>query len=228
MAINDNPDDLGEQGRPYYRNDPDAPRTLFSPGPPHASQSLNVLGLWLFIAALSMFFAGSLLIYIYIRADRVNPGVNSPINSTPLHVLHFPNLLYVSTAIVIAVSVVLHKALTALRREHQPSFRRLVWIAFCGATLFVLVQIPAMLALVQSQEQLRDRGNVLYNLVFVLILVHALHVAGGMIVLWRLSSRASAGLIDHENAYPVRNAAIYWHFLDVVWITMFLTFRIMG
>src|SRR5438067_1565208 len=108
MAINDNSDDLSEQERPYYRDDPDAPRTLFSPGPPHASQSLNLFGMWLFIASLTMLFAGSL------------------------------------------------------------------------------------------------------------------------IVLWRVARRAEAGLIDHENAYPVRNAAIYWHFLDVVWITMFLTFRVMG
>ena len=36
------------------------------------------------------------------------------------------------------------------------------------------------------------------------------------------------GAYDHENYLAVRHAALYWHFLDLVWLVMFLTFWALG
>jgi heme/copper-type cytochrome/quinol oxidase subunit 3 len=64
--------------------------------------------------------------------------------------------------------------------------------------------------------------------VFFLILVHALHVIGGIITLIRVAYRARKDVFDHENYQPVRHTAMYWHFLDAVWMVMFVTFLAIG
>jgi heme/copper-type cytochrome/quinol oxidase subunit 3 len=68
----------------------------------------------------------------------------------------------------------------------------------------------------------------LYGLVFILILLHALHVLGGIIALGMVTWRARQGKYDHENYMGVQFAARYWHFLDIVWIGMFTMFLVMG
>ena len=63
---------------------------------------------------------------------------------------------------------------------------------------------------------------------FMLILLHALHVVGGIIYLIMVQVGAVSGLYDHESHAPVKHAAIYWHFLDIVWILMFFTLKLLG
>ncbi|HEY1923474.1 MAG TPA: cytochrome c oxidase subunit 3, partial [Tepidisphaeraceae bacterium] len=65
-------------------------------------------------------------------------------------------------------------------------------------------------------------------LVFFLIMVHALHVLGGIVALVIVTLNARRQKYDHENYMGVRFAARYWHFLDVVWIGMFTMFLVMG
>ena len=62
------------------------------------------------------------------------------------------------------------------------------------------------------------------GLTFVLILLHALHFLGGMVGLTVVTVRGWAGRYDHEYHAGVRLCAVYWRFLDVVWIALFAAF----
>ena len=61
-------------------------------------------------------------------------------------------------------------------------------------------------------------------MVYVLALLHALHVAGGVVALGIVSTRSWLGRYDHERHWPVDFTAQYWHFLDAVWIFMLAAF----
>jgi heme/copper-type cytochrome/quinol oxidase subunit 3 len=61
----------------------------------------------------------------------------------------------------------------------------------------------------------------LYGLIFFLILVHALHVVGGLVGLSVTTAHALQGRYDHERYGGVKHAAMYWHFLDAVWLVMY-------
>jgi cytochrome c oxidase subunit 3 len=67
-------------------------------------------------------------------------------------------------------------------------------------------------------------GKGVAGMVAVLALLHALHVAGGVIALGIVSVRAVLGRYDHERHWPVDFAAQYWHFLDAVWLCMLAAF----
>jgi heme/copper-type cytochrome/quinol oxidase subunit 3 len=52
--------------------------------------------------------------------------------------------------------------------------------------------------------------------------LHALHVIGGMVLLGAVTAKAFAGRYSATYHPGVTYAAMYWHFLDVVWLVMFV------
>ncbi len=180
--------------------------------PPHAI----TLGLWLFIASLAVFFVAGLVAYGVIRMS----GANSP----PAGALQFPVGLWASTALLIASGACLHLALRAVRRERQRSFRRYMLVAGALTVGFLLAQAYCLPALLTAHEAQRVRGFALYLAATSLIVLHALHVIGGLVPLGVVTARALKGRYDHEAYGGVKHCTIYWHFLDVVWLAMFATF----
>ncbi len=198
-----------------------------SPGSPvrgHQSPPVppgtGTLGMRLFLLSLFMLFAAAMIGYVFIRTG----GEKSPSRGS----LHFPELFWLSTALVVVISFTMSRAVTALRRERQTVFMGWLRLSLILAIGFLLVQAPAMARLVVTHQQLRSQGGgmFLYGLIFFLVLLHALHVLGGMIALIRVAYQGRRGAYDHEHYQPVRHAAMYWHFLDAVWIAMFLTFLV--
>ena len=203
----------------------------------------------LFLLSLTILFAASLLGYVYIRVSN---------QQIPLGSIHLPQALWVSTMMMLASSYTMHRALVAIRLERQPLFRTFLTATLVFAGLFVVIQTPAMSLLyhehlvaqndhdlqVKNQiQQLPPKANPdinvdesiasprsipFYALVMVLILIHALHVIGGMIALGIVAYNGYLGRYDHEHYIGVRNCVMYWHFLDAVWILMFLVVGAFG
>ena len=184
--------------------------------PPNAA----TIGMWLFLAALTMLFSSTMLGYLFIRTT----GSGSP----QLHSLQLPKLLYLSTGLMLFGSVTIHQAVASVRRERQQLLRKYLVLTCVLAALFVIVQTPALVELMREHAAWRGRGLRLYGLIFVLILVHALHVIGGIIGLALTTAHAFQGRYDHERYAGVRHAAMYWHFLDVVWIVMYAGLALAG
>lgn len=170
----------------------------------------GTVGLILFLAALFMLFFSSLLGYWWIRVKVQS----SPAAGT----LHLPWLLWLSTALVIGVSVALGVASRQIRAGQHRSYRNALTAALAMAVGFITVQTPALVSLVYSS---RNQNIRIYMLIFFLVLLHALHVIGGMVSLARVTAAAHRGAFDKSRHDPLRHTAMYWHFLDGVWIVMF-------
>lgn len=180
----------------------------------------STIGVWLLLASLTMLFASSMLAYVLIRFT----GPSSP----SLGTLAMPPALWLSTLLVVGGSATIHLAVRAVQRERQGALRRWLWITLGLAVAFVAVQAPALIALLGEHQAQKDLGVRLYGLVFVLVLLHAAHVAGGIVQLAIVAVQALRRRYDHEDYRPVRHAAMYWHFLDVVWLFMFATMFALG
>ncbi len=201
----------------------------------------QTFGMIIFLVTLSILFASTMLLYVLLRLmaqEAYPPGALRGILTNAK--------LYTSTLIVLAASLTVHMALLRIRRERWQSFFRWLVATDLLALAFLAVQTPAMVQLltsplpeplvtVQSVERVtgdtievpRPATN-LHRLLFVLVLLHALHVIGGVAYLWVVTRRALRGLYDHEHYVGVRHAAMYWHFLDLVWLCMFGTFLVLG
>src|SRR5689334_15109538 len=134
-----------------------------------------MIGMIVFLAALAMLFAASLVGYVAIRLF----GPNHP----PAHTLHLPALLWISTLLIIASSTTMSAALRAVRAEKQARLRSSVVYSLALAVAFVGVQTPAMIQLLRIHLQMPETGIRMYGMLFVLILLHAAHVIGGVVAL---------------------------------------------
>lgn len=172
-------------------------------------------GGWLFLISLFIFFISSILLYaIYAIARRDDPQSEVPL---PLSFL-------VSTVCLLIISWLVHLATRSVRRERRVRTTTLLVVSAVSATLFMGVQFYAMSEMLSGPALAGGTGKGVAGMVAVLALLHALHVAGGVIALGIVSVRSYLGKYDHERHWPVDFAAQYWHFLDGVWICMLIAF----
>lgn len=190
---------------------------------PHFTGTVGMI--W-FIGGLSMLFGAMLVAYLLIRTNRAaDVGFGT---------IHLPHRFWFSTALVLAASVTIQSAVIAIRRERQDLLRAWLVVTILIGIAFCAVQAPAMGTLVQQHlANLRahdavlgdasnlNRVNPFFGIIFVFILIHALHVVGGIIQLLFVTHGAFSGKYDHEFYNPVKHSALYWHFLDVVWVAMY-------
>jgi cytochrome c oxidase subunit III len=196
-----------------------------------APHRASTIGLWLVLAALGMLFASSMWLYVLMRLRFFGNIAPAPV--------HMPYLAWGSTAVLLAGSFTIHRAVVAIRRERLANCLRFLYITCALAVLFLIVQSPVMAQILAQHRAFHaapqpgeppgvTRRVSMYGLVFFLVLVHALHVLGGIVALAMVTLRARRQLYDHENYLGVQFAARYWHFLDIVWIAMFTMFLVMG
>ncbi|MEM9347753.1 MAG: cytochrome c oxidase subunit 3 [Planctomycetota bacterium] len=202
------------------------------PRQPHfVPPGTHALGMWLFLAALLVLFVSGMLAYIIVRIsgtlERTNPvtGEVIPATAPPLHTMDIPLVLWLSTAAILLSSFTIHRAVENVIHERQDRFRQALIATLLLAVPFFLAQGAG---LAQMFGQAGEAGVALQYAVFVLIVIHGLHVVGGLVPLFVVIRHAHKGRYDHEYHSPVRGLAMYWHFLDVVWLLMFATFLVLG
>ena len=182
---------------------------------------LGRFGLYLFLASLTMFFAAGLAAYLLVRFK----GIASTLEDASIRV---PAELWVSTVVLLISGVTAHLAGRAARRARMRAAGKAVLLTFGLGLLFVGVQVPSLVELLGAHYRAGRVIPGLYGLSFTLILLHALHVLGGMVPLGVLSYRAVRGGLAKDQASRVHTVGIYWHFLDVVWLALFGTFLLTG
>ena len=177
------------------------------------------MGVWVFLVSLGVLFASSLAGYIIIL--QTNPLA---VGADPIEV---PGSLAVSTVILLFAGVAFHKCQQRARRLDFERAEKWLVVTAVFTVGFLVVQIPGILKLlIQHEMALAEDGFALYGLTLSLVALHALHVIGGLVPLGLLVLRATRAGINSKHASTLRLLAIYWHFLEIVWVTMYVTFLV--
>jgi cytochrome c oxidase subunit 3 len=178
-------------------------------------------GAWLLIASLSIFFLSSIVLYVlYIAARLSQTGQKQS--------LELPASFIPSTLLLVGVSVALEIAYRAARRDRVRTVKRAMIGACIMGIGFLVVQGDGMKRLLDGMAASQTPSESVYAYTFVLAFLHAAHVVGGIIGLWWTTRNAMRGRYDHERSFGLKFCALYWHFLDVVWVVLIASFLIAG
>jgi len=134
-----------------------------------------------------------------------------------------PRILYVNTIILLASSATLELARKALARGQSESFRNL-WLLTTGlGMVFVGGQLVAW-------RQLHSAGvflatNPSSSFFYVFTAAHGLHLLGGIIALLYVAFRSWQKSRTSQSV-AAEVAAVYWHFLDGLWVFLLLLFSL--
>lgn len=175
------------------------------------SLEIGRFGFGIFLVSLGVFFAASIVSYLIIRlrADEWPPA-DAP---------GLPSGLWISTAVIVFISLTIQWALNSIRQNHKIKLLRALYATLGLGCLFLLMQIWNWAALVQRELLIQDN---LYAFTFYLLTgLHALHVIGGIIPLTVTIYKARHELYTSYHYNGVYYCAMYWHFLDGVWIVLY-------
>jgi len=168
----------------------------------------------IFLGSWAMMFASIFFAYGMVRARA---PVWPPPGMPP-----FPVLLPAINTVVLALSsVTMQLGLRRVRGGKAPELRWWLLGTIALGLLFVALQLQLWRSVWRGGLRVDSGidGSVLYGLTW----FHALHVVCGLGVLGWLLAGALRNTYSVRHHAPVRLAAMFWHFVDVVWVLMFLT-----
>ncbi|MCA9291773.1 MAG: heme-copper oxidase subunit III [Phycisphaerales bacterium] len=178
-------------------------------------------GMWLLLATLGMLFAASIIGFVVLRIAATDPA-RPPLPSLP----PLPVAIWIATALLIASSVTMQFALVAARRGRPGAVVAGMIVTTLLGLAFVGVQIVAWRAwLAPAEAALASSGDAHVYMIlgfYVLTGLHAAHVIGGLIPMLVVTARALLGRYTPARHDGVQYCAMYWHFLDAVWMALFL------
>jgi cytochrome c oxidase subunit 3 len=166
------------------------------------------LGLWAFLASVTMLFAAFTSAFIVRRAAGGWVAID------------VPPLLWINTVVLLSSSIVMALSRRSLRYGRLPAFRRYFGAAFLLGSLFLAGQVLAWRELGRQGVFLSTNPH--SSFFYVLTGVHAAHVLGGVAALGYVGLRALRGAYTSREAVGPRLAATYWHFVDGLWVYVFL------
>lgn len=185
------------------------PATAVEGGRP-AGMSMPLLGMVLFIASEVMFFGGLFGAYFNIRADAPQWP---PAGLEELHYV-LPGIF---TLVLIISSFTLHAALNAIKRGNQAGLIRWTMLTVILGVIFLAGQLYDY-----STLEFTIRDGVYGTTFYTLTGFHGAHVFAGLVYLFIVLVRASTGQFTRHSHAAVEGASLYWHFVDVVWVVLFL------
>lgn len=172
------------------------------------------VGIWLFIASEVMLFGSFFSAYALLRTGAPSWPDQSSVVSVPLAGLN--------TIILLSSSVTVAMAWRSLKADRLSRYRQLMGVTVALGTTFLVVKMIEY-ADKAAQGLLPATSNFL-GLYFTMTGLHALHVAGGVIVNAYLFGPGARMWHTHPKRFTnrVQIAALYWHFVDVIWVLLFL------
>lgn len=173
--------------------------------------------LWVGMASILMMFAGFTSAYIVKRNDS--------------NWLEFklPPIFNLSTAVILLSSLTIYLAARAFKARNMARYRILITATAFLGVLFVVLQALGFKYLQEHGVKLIGSGsNPSGSFLGVITGVHMLHVIGGVIVLIVLFLRAFNSRRKNYSSVPIEVASTYWHFVDAIWIYLFIFFNLVS
>jgi cytochrome c oxidase subunit 3 len=189
------------------------------------------LGMWTFLATEVLFFGGLILAYCVYRFLHPD-GFAEAARHTKIAIGA------VNTAVLLTSSFLVAWAVTAARLRQGRVAGILLWSAALLGVLFL--GLKATEYSLEYEEHLVPGLNfaipgpnaaavrLFFSFYFVATGLHAVHVAIGIVALGVIGRQAHRQHYSERYHAPITVAALYWHFVDVIWIFLFALIYLPG
>lgn len=188
------------------------PAPTGSTRPARAGLSIQRLGLYVLFASLTVLFGAAVVAMLITRAQ-------SPLWRTP-EMPRLPRGLWVSTALVFAISASFQSALHAVRKNQPKALVTRLALGAAMAALFLFTQMQNWHYMQSALVGVAVRTLYPYTF-YVLTGLHAAHVLGGFVPLGIVFSRALRREYSSSRHEGVLVCTQYWHYLGLVWLSLF-------
>lgn len=173
--------------------------------------------LWVAIGSIVMMFAALTSAYIVKK------------NQSSWLEFDLPRIFWYSTFTILLSSVTIHLAIKAFKAREMSRYRALVTITAVLGILFITLQWLGFRDLESRNIALVGaKSNSAASFLFVITGLHMVHVLGGVIALVVIFIKAYAIKVKNYSSLPIELVGTYWHFVDILWIYLFIFYNWIG
>jgi cytochrome c oxidase subunit 3 len=168
--------------------------------------------LWFAMASMTMMFAGitSAFVVSKSREDWMKD-------------FQFPSAFYYSTLAIILCSLTFHLAQKAIQKDNRGLVSSLLLATLGLGIGFVALQFVGFGQLIEQGYYFTGpESNIATTFLYVIAVVHMAHLAGGIISLLIIIYNHFKQKYNSTQFLGIELGAMYWHFLDFLWICLFL------
>ncbi len=181
--------------------------------------------MWVAMGSISMMFAGLTSAYV------VREGQNNWRN------FDLPWPFTASTVIILLSSITMILGIKAFKKREMQKYKSLMLLTILLGLLFGGLQYLGFYQLYHVYQPIKISGQVLNDtapvridgnpsesFVFIIAGLHLLHILGGIIAMVIVYFRTLRKNVKVYDATGLEVAASYWHFVDILWIYLFIFF----
>lgn len=170
--------------------------------------------LWFGIISLAMSFAGLTSAFV-VSKER----------SDWLTDFQLPQAFTISLILIVVSSVTMHLAKVSVQKEAHGKGMLLLITTFLLGLAFVYFQFLGFREIIDSGYYFTgETSSITTGYIYLMVLLHVAHVAGGLICLLIVIYNHYKQKYKGGKTLGIEQAATFWHFLDVIWIYLFLFF----
>ena len=120
----------------------------------------------------------------------------------------------------------MHLSVKAFQAREMQRYRILITVTAALGVLFALMQFTGFYNLQNSGVNILGQGsNPSASFLGIITGLHVLHVLGGVVALIVIFIRAFSTKTKTYTSVPVEIVSTYWHFVDILWIYLFIFFK---
>lgn len=180
----------------------------------HKSRTARSYKMILLFAMVSMFmmFAGLTSAFV-VSKSRVDW----------LKDFELPTAFYYSTVAIIGCSVTFHLAKKAIQKDSKSATTLFLLATLALGALFVVLQFVGFGQIVESGYYFTgSESSITTTFLYIVTVVHLIHLAGGVISLLIIIYNHFKQKYNSTQTLGIELGAMYWHFLDFLWVYLFL------
>jgi len=164
--------------------------------------------LWLFIVSIIMLFGAFTSAYMVKKA------------SGEWLIINMPSIFYFNSIVILLSSLTMHMSLVFARRNNIKALQAGLVITMILGVAFLAGQFVGWENLVAGN--IYFVGNPSGSFVYVFTGVHGFHIVSGLVFLSIVLVSAFKYKIHSKNTLRIEMCATYWHFLDGLWLYLFI------
>ena len=179
-------------------------------------QNRGIQAVWMLIATEATLFASLFGVYYYLGTNKDRWATQEP-----------PHLVYpfILLAILLSSSVVLHWGELQVEKERYREGRIALWFTVLLGLVFLVLQ---GFEYASEWGHLTPDTNSYGSIFYTITTLHAAHVIVGVLVLMYVGFQPHYGFARRSPHRPYEVATLYWHFVDAVWVVVFLVVYVLG
>ncbi len=166
---------------------------------------------WLFIFASFMIFAAltsGFIVYAGGKGHAMN--------------VILPRIFLYSTSVIVLSSITMFLASRAAKRLEFENQRLFLWLTMALGVVFFGLQIDGWYILTAKMGVFFVNPNASQSFIYVLTGVHLLHIIAGLLFLLNALIGSYRNKPQAINLYYMEISSIFWHFVDIVWIYLYV------